>query len=205
MLNTDPRTESDRPVAPTDQSLSRLSDSELAHALRVREFAALEEAIRRHATRVAATARSTAGGYYVDDVMQEVFLSLWRAPERFQPERGSLSAYLVVLTRGKTIDAVRSDQARHRRHQEHGFQPRPTDTVEDVVMAGVTAAELKSALGALPMAERVAIELAYFGGDTYRQVAAKLGEPEGTVKSRIRSGLKRLEVALRGMSTAGVD
>jgi len=182
---------------PTGRVFSRLSDAELADALCVREFAALEEAIRRHATRVANTVRRTAGGYYVDDVMQEVFVSLWRTPERFQPERGSLAGYLVALTRGRALDAVRSDRAWQRRHREHGFQPTPGDAVEDVVMATVSAAELKAALCALPMTERVPIELAFFGGDSYRQVAIKLGEPEGTVKSRIRSGLRRLEVLLR--------
>ncbi len=55
------------------------------------------------------------------------------------------------------------------------------------------------------MNERVAIELAFFGGDSYRQVAAKLGEPEGTIKSRIRQGLRRLEVALRGIGAQGFD
>jgi len=200
--NIDPRTESEILAVTTNRVLSRLSDSELADALCVRDFAALEEAIHRHATRVASTVRRTVGGYYVDDVMQEVFLSLWRAPERFQPERGSLAAYLVTLTRGRAIDAVRSDRARQRRHREHGSKPTPADTIEDVVVAAVSAAELKTALCALPMTERVPIELAFFGGDSYRQVAIKLGQPEGTVKSRIRSGLRRLEVLLR---RAGVE
>jgi len=159
----------------------------------------LEEAFHRHATQVANTVRKIAGAYYVDDVVQEVFLSLWRAPERFRPERGSLAAYLVTLTRGRTIDALRSDGAWQRRHREHGFTSRSGSEVEDVVMAGVSAAELRTALCALPMTERVAIELAFFGGDTYRQVAAKLGEPEGTIKGRIRGGLRHLEAALRQM------
>ena len=77
--------------------------------------------------------------------------------------------------------------------------------VEDVVMARVTAIELRMALRALPMTERVAIERAFFGGYTYRDVAAQLSEPEGTIKSRIRSGLRRLETALRGMRATEID
>jgi len=181
------------------------SDAELASALYAGELSALDEAFRRHATKVAEAVRRTAGGYYVDDVVQEVFLSLWRAPERFQADRGSLAAYLVMLTRTKAIDAVRSNQAWQRRHLRHGDQRTPSAEVEDEVMAGVSAGHLGAALRAIPMAERVAIELAYFGGYTYRQVATQLNEPEGTIKSRIRSGLRRLEVALRGLDAAEIE
>lgn len=181
------------------------SDAELASALCAGELSALDEVFRRHATKVADAVRRAAGGYYVDDVVQEVFLSLWRAPERFQANRGSLAAYLVMMTRTKAIDAVRSNQAWRRRHLRHDDQRTPSAEVEDVVMAGVSADDLGAALRALPMAERVAIELAYFGGYTYREVAAQLNEPEGTIKSRIRSGLRRLEVALRGLDAAEIE
>ncbi len=181
------------------------SDAELASALCARELPALEEAFRRHATHVADTVRRTAGGYYVDDVVQDVFLSLWRAPGRFRPDRGSLDAYLVMLTRTRAIDAVRTDQAWQRRHLKHGHVSRHCPDVEDLVMAGASAGELRTALRALPMTERVAIELAFFGGYTYRQVATQLREPEGTIKSRIRSGLRRLEAALRGLGAAEIE
>ncbi len=171
----------------------------------VRELAALEEAFRRHGAHVANTVRRIAGGYYVDDVVQEVFLSLWRAPERFCPERGSLGNYLAMMANRKTIDAIRSNEAWRRRLREHGSPERPQVEVEDAVEAGLTAAQLQMALRALPRAERIAIELAFFGGYTYRQVAAELGEPEGTIKSRIRSGLRRLEAALQGMDGMGLD
>lgn len=113
-----------------------------------------------------------------------------------------LASYLVMLARAKTIDAVRTNQAWQRRHLRYGDERRPSAEVEDVVMAGVTAGHLGVALRALPMAERVAIELAYFGGYTYREVATQLNEPEGTIKSRIRSGLRRREVALRGLGAS---
>ncbi len=192
-------------AVPTNRTLAAASDAELAQALCVREPAALEEAFHRHAGQVAKTVRKVTGGHHVEDVVQEVFLSLWRAPERFQPERGSLATYLVTLTRGRAIDALRTDQAWRRRHRDDVLRSRPWNEVEDVVISGVTAAELQIALRVLPMTERVAIELAYFGGYSYRQVAAELGEPEGTIKSRIRVGLHRLEAVLRRTGAVGDD
>ncbi|MDQ3641305.1 MAG: sigma-70 family RNA polymerase sigma factor [Actinomycetota bacterium] len=200
-----PLTERTSPTASADSRLAGASDAELATALRLSELVALEEVFRRHGTQVAATARRIAGGYHVDDVVQEVFLSLWRAPERFRPERGSLARYLVMLAHGKTIDAVRTEEAWRRRAGKLD-RPAPTSNeVENAVMANVTAVELQTALRALPMTERVAIELAFFGGYTYRQVAAELGQPEGTIKSRIRSGLRRLEAALCPMRRPAFD
>lgn len=196
----DPLTERTPPTAPADPRLAGASDADLATALRLSDLVALEEAYRRHRTQVATTARRIAGGYFVDDVVQEVFLSLWREPERFRPERGPLGTYLVMLAHGKTIDAVRNEEAWRRRHRKLDPPSLTPNEVENVVMASVTAAELQIALRALPMTERVAIELAFFGGYTYRQVAAELGEPEGTIKSRIRSGLRRLEAALSPMT-----
>lgn len=180
-------------------ALCAASDTELAHALCRRQLAALDEAFSRHASQVAKTIRRIAGGSYTDDIVQEVFLRLWQAPERFDPERGSLATYLGVLARGRTLDALRSDGVWHRRNSERSARARPGDEVEDLVMDRVSAVELRMALRALPMAERVPIELAFFGGYTYQQVAVQLGAPEGTTKSRIRSGLRRLETALRGM------
>ncbi|MHB1535577.1 MAG: sigma-70 family RNA polymerase sigma factor [Acidimicrobiales bacterium] len=183
----------------------RASDTDLQRGLCVHDLAALEEVVRRYASRVANLARQIGGECRVDDVVQEVFLSLWRAPERFQPERGNLVTYLMTLTRGKTLDALRSDGAWQRRHRNQAIQKGRGDEVEAAVMAGATATEVRAALRALPMTERVAIELAFFGGDSYRQVAVKLALPEGTVKSRIRSGLRRLEAILQGMGTSGVE
>ena len=137
----------------------------------------------------------------MDDVVQQVFLSLWRAPERFHPERGSLATYLAALTRARAIDARRSDDVWRHRQQEGGYPPWVSE-VEDAVVSGVSANELQIALRVLPMNERVAIELAFFGGYSYRQVAAELGEPEATTKARIRAGLRRLEAVLRRTGAA---
>lgn len=207
LLSGPPSAKSGRPANAVDSRdwVVVASDTQLAAAMCARDLPALEEAFRRHATEVANAVRRTAGGNYVDDVVQDVFLTLWRAPERFLPERGSMASYLVMLARGRTIDAVRSNQAWQRRHLRHGEQRKQEAGTEDVAMANASAIELRTALRALPMTERVAIELAFFGGHSYRAVAAQLNEPEGTIKSRIRSGLRRLEAALRELGAVEVE
>ena len=122
-----------------------------------------------------------------------MFLRLWNDPDRFDPSRGTLRSYLLAHTHGRAVDLLRSEGARRareekdaRRTAEGGYD------VEHEVWDLATADQVRRSLGRLPESERAAIELAYFGGYTYREVATRLGEPEGTVKSRIRSGLKRL-------------
>ncbi|MEO6120621.1 MAG: sigma-70 family RNA polymerase sigma factor [Acidimicrobiales bacterium] len=163
--------------------------------LRERDDSAHAEAFRRHAPEVALVAgRASSDRRAVDDAVQEVFLELWRRPERFEPDRGNLGTYLRTLVRARVIDRQRSDTARRRR--ESGVAWPDSPDVEGEVVAGLAAAQVRLALAALPPAERLAIELAFFGGRSYRQVAIELHEAEGTVKSRIRAGLRRLQVEL---------
>ncbi|HWE56353.1 MAG TPA: sigma-70 family RNA polymerase sigma factor [Acidimicrobiales bacterium] len=197
------RIEAAASACPPDRYLVEASDAELAAALCRRDVEALEEVFRRHATLVAHTVRRSASAYWVDDMVQTVFLALWQAPERYLPGRGSLASYLVMVTRSKTIDALRS----HRSSQERDNRtlPRHSEDVEVQVLAAASVAQLKAALQLLPMTERVAIELAFFGGDSYREVAAKLGDPQGTTKSRIRAGLRHLEALLQGIGVEGYE
>ena len=133
-----------------------------------------------------------------DEVTQDVFVDLWKRPERFDPGRGALRTFLLTSAHGKAVDIVRSESARRSREEK---------TARETVAAGydldryawdlAVADRVKIAVGSLPGGERQAIELAYFDGRTYREVAEILGEPEGTIKSRIRSGLRRLKSALR--------
>ena len=180
------------------EDITDASDAALTVAIgRYREDA-LAEAYRRHAGAVFALAtRLLPSRAAAEEIVQEVFLRLWKAPERFDPARGSLRAFLLAQTHGMSIDVIRSETARSRREEKDGRRTAESGyDVEREVWDLAVAEQVRTALETLPENERRAIELAYFQGRTYREVAAMLEEPEGTVKSRIRSGMKRLRGAL---------
>ena len=132
-----------------------------------------------------------------EEVTQEVFLRLWHHPEKFDADRGSLRSYLLAQTHGRSVDILRSETSRRRREERDAAATADAGyDLEREVLDLSVAEEVREALMVLSPGERRAIELAYFGGHTYREVASLLDEPEGTVKSRIRSGLRRLRGAL---------
>jgi RNA polymerase sigma-70 factor (ECF subfamily) len=174
------------------------SDAVLVVAIGRWNESALAEVYRRHGGTVRALAQRVLGpGGPADDVTQDVFIDLWNRPERFDPGRGSLRAFLVTVTHGRAVDLLRSDTARLGREERTARQTATAGyDVENEVWDLAVHQQLKDAVRTLPETERHAIELAYFGGHTYREVASLVGEPEGTVKSRIRSGLRRLRAVL---------
>ena len=127
-----------------------------------------------------------------EDVSQDVFVTVWERPDAFDPDRGSLRTWLGTLAHRRAVDHVRREEARRRRAIKDGARPQTTPDVEEMAMALVTAERVRAALATLPDEQRRAIQLAYFGGKTYRQVAEVLGIPEGTAKSRLRLGLRRI-------------
>ena len=187
------------------QPLKDFSDAALVLAIGRWREDALAEAYHRHAGASFALARRLVNDRQLaEEVVQEVFLRLWHRPDRFDPERGTLRSYLLAQTHGRAVDLLRSETSRRRREERDARETAqaPPDLEREVV--DMTVAErMKDVVAGLPVEERRAIELAYFGGHTYRQVAVMLDAPEGTVKSRIRSGLKRMRVSLveAGMGT----
>jgi RNA polymerase sigma-70 factor (ECF subfamily) len=179
------------------------SDAALAIAIARYDQGALAEAYRRHAGAVFGLARRLLSDRALaEEVVQEVFLRLWDDPRRFDPERGTLRTYLLAQTHGRAIDLLRSDKSRRAREERDARRTAEAAyDVEHEVWDLATSSHVRRSIAALPESERVAIELAYFGGLTYREVATRLAEPEGTVKSRIRTGLKRLRSEL---ATAGI-
>ena len=178
--------------------LAMASDAALVVAIGRWRQDALAEAYRRHAGAVFALARRLlADAAVAEEVVQEVFVRLWDAPDRFDPERGSLRSYLLANGHGRAVDLVRSESSRRAREErEHRARAEAGYDIEHEVEDLVVADEVKGALASLPPEERRAIELAYFGGHTYREVATLLDAPEGTVKSRIRSGMKKMQRSL---------
>lgn len=129
-----------------------------------------------------------------EDIQQEVFLQLWRNPGAFDSSRGNLGAWLAVITRNRAIDALR--------------KRRPETDAEDVIlsvlpdMAGEAdrsriAEKVRGLLRGMPSSQRAALEMAYYEGMTHTEIAAKTGEPLGTIKTRIRAGLMALRKAFQ--------
>jgi len=131
-----------------------------------------------------------------EDVSQDVFLAFWERPAAFDPERGSLRTWLGTLTHRRSVDYVRREEARRRRAAREASRAVATPDVEEMATALLAAERVRAALDVLPPEQRRAIQLAYFGGKTYRQVAETLGIPEGTAKSRLRLALRRIADAL---------
>lgn len=178
--------------------LKDASDAALVVAIGRWRHDALSEAFRRHSGAVFALARRVLNdAARAEEVVQEVFLRLWNAPERFDPGRGSLRSYLLAHAHGRAVDAVRSDSSRRRREDRDAARVSIADyDLEREVGDVIVAEHVREAVATLAPGEREAIELAYFGGHTYRDVAVILDQPEGTVKSRIRSGMIRLRQGL---------
>ncbi len=159
---------------------------------------ALAELYRRYAGAVWAVARRVCGDRTLaEDVTQTVFVDLWRRPQRFDPTRGALRPWLVAQAHARAVDTVRSEAARQRRQErEVRLAPPPSPEVEAEVHLAALSEGVRRAVSRLDEDERRAIVLAYFGGHSYRETAEMLGEPEGTVKSRIRRALAGLRHAL---------
>jgi RNA polymerase sigma-70 factor, ECF subfamily len=188
--------------------LANASDAALVLALARFQQPALAEVYRRHAGAAFGLSKRLLGDQaQAEEVVQEVFLRLWNQPERFDPERGSLRSFLLAQAHSRSVDILRSETSRRRREERDAREAAEGGYDLDREVWDMALAEhVRAAMQRLHPTERAAVELAYFGGRTYREVAADLGEAEGTVKSRIRSGLKRLraELAAAGVTVSDV-
>src|SRR5436190_10979805 len=137
-----------------------------------------------------------------EDVTQEVFVGVWAKPAVFDPERGSLRSWLGTLAHRRAVDFVRREEASRRRAQREAELAALPPDIEELATALALAERVRVAVDELPSDQQDAIRLAYFGGKTYRQVAEVLGIPEGTAKSRLRMGLRRMADTLE---REGVD
>ena len=171
------------------------SDQATVTAMRSGDQSALAELYDRYSSVVYAVALRVLGDTgAAEDVLQEVFLQLWRNPGAFDAARGSLGSWLAVITRNRAIDSLR--------------KRRPEKDIEDVIVSVApdlaaeadrsrAAQKVREILGTMPAPQRSALEMAYFEGMSHSEIAGKTGEPLGTIKTRIRSGLIALRKAFQ--------
>ncbi len=135
-----------------------------------------------------------------EEVTQEVYVEAWRASPRFDPALGSPAAWLNTIAHRKAVDRVRSVERRSlREHRDRLDNPKDALDTAEVVVEADEARRVRDALGHLTEPQRTALQLAYYEGRTYREVAEYLELPLGTVKTRIRDALKRLRMQLGGV------
>jgi len=189
------------------QEIREVSDAQLVTSIARYSELALAEVYRRHGGAVYGLARRVlSNATEAEDVTQDVFLRLWNQPDRFDPNRGSLRSFLLAQSHGRAVDAVRSLNSRKRRESRDAQQTASAEyDMQHEVWDLALADQVARALGDLPEEERRVIELAYFEGHTYVDVAKLLGQPEGTVKSRIRNGMRRMRAVLVDAGIEGAE
>ncbi len=190
------------PVPPALSMGEGPSDVELVRRLGDADGAALSQLYQRFGRPCYSLARRIcADEGLAEDVVQEVFLTLWRDPSRFDPARGGFATWLLTLIHHKAVDAVRRESTIRRRmvaapEAGEDWSPTPVPGADQAAMARVAAGQVRAALHRLPVEQRQVLALAYFGGHTQREIAVLTGVPLGTVKSRMFTAVQRLRSLL---------
>jgi RNA polymerase sigma-70 factor, ECF subfamily len=170
-----------------------LADISLISAIRSGDESAMAALYDRYSGIVYSVALRVLGDTSAaEDILQEVFIQLWRNPATFNSSRGNLGAWLAVIARNRAIDSVR------KRRSETDIEDVVVSIESDLAGDAERARAMdrvRRALGSMPPAQRSALEMAYFEGLTHTEIASKTGEPLGTVKTRIRAGLLALRKA----------
>ena len=137
-----------------------------------------------------------------EDAVQEAFLALWRTAARFVPDRGKASTWILTLVHRRAVDLVRREQRRRTEALPDAEPAAAAGAADDELWLRLERERVQAALAKLPDQQREAIELAYYGGFTQSELAERLGEPLGTIKSRMFTGLARLRELLEGEAWA---
>jgi RNA polymerase sigma-70 factor (ECF subfamily) len=184
------------------------ADTELMRRVREGDRGAVDDLYDRFRRPAFALARRVlSDDTLAEDVLQDVFLAIWKDPGAFDGARGSVASWLLAMVHHKAVDAVRREES-HRRRQTRAeddlrlTEPTARGDVEDEAAERVESQRIRAALQALPAAQREALTLAYYGGYTQREVAALTDTPLGTVKTRMLAGMRRLKESLGGVAGA---
>ncbi len=194
---------------PSRRPADPAADAELLSRIRAGDRTAVDDLYERFRRPAFALARRIlVDESLAEDVVQEVFLSVWRDPSAYDRARGSFSSWLLSVVHHKAVDAVRREESQRRRQNlaEEDFALDEAGAVRDVeeeAWTRVVADQVRSALQTLSQPQREALTLAYYGGYTQREVAALTGTPLGTVKTRMLVGMRRLKAELG--EAAGAD
>jgi RNA polymerase sigma-70 factor (ECF subfamily) len=178
-----------------DSAEKTISDKELVSQVHAGDQNAMGALYDRYSPLVYAVGlRVLADSAAAEDVLQEVFTQLWRNPPKFDASRGSLGAWLAVIARNRAIDALR------KRRYESDIEDIVVSVEPDLASAidrSRAAKNVRDVLNGMHPAQRQALEMAFFEGLTHTEIAAKIGEPLGTIKTRIRAGLLALRKAFK--------
>jgi RNA polymerase sigma factor (sigma-70 family) len=184
------------------RAAARALDATTARRIAAREVTALHEVYERHAGGLSRLAiRLTGDRATAEEVVQDVYVRLWSRPDTYSADRGSLGAWMFMMCHSASVDAVRKRARQIRRDGTHAADVSGPARVF-AEGSGLAAdcpyddADLRAAVAALPTPQRLAVELAYFEGLTYRATAERLGIPEGTAKSQLRAALLTLRRSL---------
>lgn len=177
-------------------------DLELHRRLSLGERQAFDQLFRRYGpSAFGAALRIVRQQALAEEVVQEAFLALWRAPEAYDPARGPFRSFFLALVHHRAVDTVRREERlRARAERAQNLEPGRGEDVAEVVVDDVAMddrrKEVRGALETLPAEQRRVIELAYFGGYTQTRIAEELGIPVGTVKTRTFAAMRKLRRAL---------
>lgn len=206
VLLLEERTAGPRGGSPVVVDVTESGDRDLVRRVAGGDDEAFRGLFRRYAPSAMALARRVVRQQFLaEEIVQEAFLALWRNPDGYDEERGSVKAWLMGMVHHRAVDLVRREESHHRRAEEtppDGTVVVPEDPAQQVVEEIGLPEERKAvraALEDLPPEQREIIELMYFDGLSQTRIAERLSLPLGTVKSRTLLGMRKLRVALAGM------
>jgi RNA polymerase sigma-70 factor, ECF subfamily len=195
-----------RESANSKDKLRKLADEELMELIAGNDAGAFEVVLERHSDAAFSLAYRICGTRSLaEDIAQEAFLSLWRSGARYDRARGSVRTWTLGIVHNRAVDTLRRRSTHERRQiSDEGIAEtlEAPERTEEQVIEKATSREIRSALSELPTEQRRVIDLAYFGGFTHTEIASMLNTPVGTVKGRMRLGLRKLRDELQEWEAA---